>query len=74
VLVHCVRCIGGFEGSAPKFFFLPRETFHIFRWFFGTWFFSDGILFPVKELGFLTNLGHWVRILDAIGSYTYILL
>jgi hypothetical protein len=36
--------------------------------------FSDGFLFPVKELGFWTNLGHWVRALDAAGSYMYILL
>jgi hypothetical protein len=26
---------------------------HDIRWFFGTWFFADGFLFPVKELGFL---------------------
>jgi hypothetical protein len=42
--------------------------------FFGTWFFSDGFLFPVKELGFWTNPGHWVRVLDATGSYMYIVL
>jgi hypothetical protein len=42
--------------------------------FFDTWFFVDGFLFPVKELGLLTNLGHWVRILDAAGSYMYIVL
>jgi hypothetical protein len=47
---------------------------HIFRWFFGTWFFVDGFLFPVKELGLLTNLGHWVRVLDVAGSYMYIVL
>jgi hypothetical protein len=46
----------------------------IFRWFFGTWFFVDGFLFPVKELGFWTNPGHWVRVLDAAGSYMYIVL
>jgi hypothetical protein len=46
----------------------------IFRWFFGTWFFADGFLFPVKELGFWTNPGHWVRVLDAVGSYMYIVL
>jgi hypothetical protein len=46
----------------------------IFRWFFGTWFFADGFLFPVKELGFWTNPGHWVRVLDAAGSYMYIVL
>jgi hypothetical protein len=44
------------------------------RWFFGTWFFADGFLFPVKELGFWTNPGHWVRVLDAAGSYMYIVL
>jgi hypothetical protein len=47
---------------------------HDIRWFFGTWFFADGFLFPVKELGFWTNPGHWVRVLDATGSYMYIVL
>jgi hypothetical protein len=47
---------------------------HDIRWFFGTWFFADGFLFPVKELGFWTNLGHWVRVLDVAGSYMYIVL
>jgi hypothetical protein len=46
----------------------------IFRWFFGTWFFADGFLFLVKELGFWTNPGHWVRVLDSTGSYMYIVL
>ena len=41
---------------------------HDIRWFFGTWFFADGFLFPVKELGFWTNPSHWVRVLDAAGS------
>jgi hypothetical protein len=36
--------------------------------------FADGFLFPVKELGLLTNPGHWVRVLDATGSYMYIVL
>ena len=36
--------------------------------------FVDGFLFPVKELGFCTNPGHWVRVLDATGSYRYIVL
>jgi hypothetical protein len=65
---------GGFGGNTPEFCFLPRETCHIFRWFFGTWFFADGFLFLVKELGLLTNPGHWVRVLDAAGSYMYIVL
>jgi hypothetical protein len=47
---------------------------HDIRWFFGTWFFADGFLFPVKELGFWTNPGHWVRVLDASGSYMYTVL
>jgi hypothetical protein len=36
--------------------------------------FSDGFLFLVKELWLLTNPGHWVRFLDVIGSYMYIVL
>jgi hypothetical protein len=36
--------------------------------------FANGFLFPVKELGFWTNPGHWVRVLDAAGSYMYIVL
>jgi hypothetical protein len=36
--------------------------------------FIDGFLFPVKELGLLTNLGYWIRVLDARGSYMYIFL
>jgi hypothetical protein len=46
----------------------------IIGWFFGAWFFVDGFLFMVKELGLLTNPGLWVRILDAAGSYMYIVL
>ena len=30
--------------------------------------FANGFLFLVKELGFWTNPGHWVRVLDASGS------
>jgi hypothetical protein len=36
--------------------------------------FVDGFLFPVKELGFWTNPGHWVGVLDAASSYMYIVL
>jgi hypothetical protein len=36
--------------------------------------FFDGFLVPVKELGFWTNPGHWVRVLDTAGSYMYIVL
>jgi hypothetical protein len=59
------------------FFFFETAHFRdriIFRWFFGTWFFADGFLFLVKELGFWTNPGHWVRVLDVAGSYMYIVL
>jgi hypothetical protein len=66
--------VQGFGGSAPEIFFLPRETCHIFRWFFGTCFLTDGFLFSVKEIGLLTNPDHWVRVLDVVGSYMYIVL
>jgi hypothetical protein len=68
----------GFGGSAPKFFFLHRD--HIFRTalylggFLAHGLFVDGFLFPVKELRFWTNPGHWVRVLDAAGSYMYFVL
>jgi hypothetical protein len=67
----------GFRGSTPEIFIFRADIFsgpHDIRWFFGTWFFVDGFLFPVKELGFWTNPGHWVRVLDAAGSYMYIVL
>ena len=64
-----------FAGFGPTYFrddIFPGP--HDIRWFFSTWFFVDGFLFPVKELGFWTNPGHWVRVLDAVGSYMYIVL
>ena len=64
----------GFGGSALENFVFPREKCHIFGGFFSTWFFVDGFLFPIKELGFWTNPGHWVRVLDVAGSYMYIVL
>jgi hypothetical protein len=74
----CVGHVGGLEGGAgaapPEKKILPRETCHVFRWFFRHMVFADGFLFPVKELGFWTNPGHWVRVLDAAGSYMYIVL
>jgi hypothetical protein len=36
--------------------------------------FANGFSFPVKELGLLTNPGHWVRVFDVVGSYMYIVL
>jgi hypothetical protein len=69
---------GGSGVVPPNFFFRTETTYFwdhmISRWFFSTWFFADGFLFPVKELGFWTKPGHWVRVLDAAGSYMYIVL
>jgi hypothetical protein len=65
----------GVWGQHPrKKTYLPKETCHIYRWFFGTWFLCRWFLFPVKELGLLTNPGYWVRVLDVVGSYMYIVL
>ena len=69
----------GGSGAAPLNFFFPHWD-RIFRTtlylggFSAHGFFVDGFLFPVKELGFWTNPGHWVRILDATVSYMYIIL
>jgi hypothetical protein len=50
-------------------------NFHVHCWaFFRHMVFADGFLFLVKELGLLTNPSHWVRVLDAVGSYMYIVL
>ena len=38
-------------------------------WLFQHMVFFDGFLFSVKELGLLTNPGHWVRVLDVVRSY-----
>jgi hypothetical protein len=84
----CIGHAGGLEGGAGVWIpprrglgtaplekqILPRETCHVFRWFLGHMVFADGFLFPVKELGFWTNPGHWVRVLDATGFYIYIVL
>jgi hypothetical protein len=67
----------GFGDSAPNFFFRRDRIFRtaLYLGGFSTHgFFADGFLFPVKELGFWTNPGHWVRVLDAVGSYMYIVL
>jgi hypothetical protein len=65
VVSECMcRATGGLEGGMC----------HVFRWFFWHMVFADGFLFLVKELGFWTNPGHWVRVLDVAGSYMYIVL
>jgi hypothetical protein len=58
-------------------FFLRKccLNFHVHCWaVFRHMVFVDGFLFSVKELGLLTNPGHWVRVLDVVGSYMYIVL
>jgi hypothetical protein len=67
--------LGGCRGAEPpEKKVLPWETCHVFRWFFWHMVFADGFLFSVKELVFWNNPGHWVRVLDAAGSYMYIVL
>jgi hypothetical protein len=52
-----------------------RLNFHVHCWaIFRHMVFDDSFLFVVKELWLLTNPGHWVRVLDVIGSDTYIVL
>jgi hypothetical protein len=53
--------------------FCPKTTLYL-GGFLAHGFFANGFLFPVKELGFWTNPGHWVRVLDAAGSYMYFVL
>jgi len=59
--------------TPPKNIFLS-VFMSVFGRFLGTWFFVDDSLFPVKELGLLTNSGYWIRVLDVAGSYMYIVL
>jgi hypothetical protein len=81
---------GGSGAAPPKFFFwadifspvsgrhiIAGPTYfrdHMILGGFRHMVFADGFLFLVKELGFWTNPGHWVRVLDAAGSYMYIVL
>jgi hypothetical protein len=72
---------GGLRGGGAfervTFFpcFLCCLNFCVHCWeFFWHMVFANGFLFLVKELGLLTNPGHWVRVLDATGSYMYIVL
>jgi hypothetical protein len=49
--------------------------FHVHCWVvFQHMVFSDGFPFLIKELWLLTNPVHWFRVLDAVGSYMYIVL
>jgi hypothetical protein len=83
VLYSLHEGFGGSRGPSKKFFFGPtyfrrfRATYfrdHMILGGFRHMVFADGFLFPVKELGFWTNPGHWVRVLDVAGSYMYIVL
>jgi hypothetical protein len=66
--------IRGFGDNAlEKIFFSSRNMSHFWA-VFRHMIFADGFLFSVKELGLLTNPGHWVRVLDVVGSYMYIVL
>jgi hypothetical protein len=76
---------GGLGTNPPRFFFLGKcvtffhfsvlPQFCVHCWVvFRHMVFADGFLFLVKELGLLTNPGHWVRVLDVVGSYMYIVL
>ena len=65
---------GGSWAMPPRNFFASKNVSHILGGFSGHGFFADGFLFPVKELGLLTNPGHWVRVFDTVGSYMYIIL
>jgi hypothetical protein len=70
--------LGGCKGSPgemplEKKFYLGKRVMYL-GGFFGTWFLSMVFYFSVKELGFMTNPGHWVRVLDVAGSYMYIVL
>jgi hypothetical protein len=55
--------------------FLSHLDFRVYCWVvFWNMVFVNEFLFPIKELGLLTNPIHWVRVLDAAGSYMYIVL
>jgi hypothetical protein len=80
--------LGDFEGGSrgSALFFLRKHVtffpcfschldFHVHCWVvFRHMVFVNGFLFLVKELGLLTNPSHWVRVLDVVGSYMYIVL
>jgi hypothetical protein len=61
------------SSSVTYFFCLGKRVTYL-GFFSAHGFFVDGFLFSVKELGLLTNTGHWVRVLDAAGSYMHIVL
>jgi hypothetical protein len=72
---------GGLGEAPTRYFFIEKRViffplfscclkFHVHCWAtFRHIVFFDGFIFLVKELGLLTNPGHWVRVLDVTGSY-----
>jgi hypothetical protein len=64
----------GGSGQCPRFFFFRIGTALYLGGFSTHGLFADGFPFSVKELGFWTNPSHWVRVLDAVGSYMYFVL
>ena len=52
----------------------PQFLSPLLGYFSAHGFFADGFIFSIKELGLLTNPGHWVRVFDVDGSYMYISL
>ena len=88
--MHCTKNARGCKGSGAMpqgiFFFLRKHVAFLPLFFVASFFrvhcwavfwhmvFVDGFLFPFKELGLLTNTGHWVKVLDVDGSYMYIVL
>jgi hypothetical protein len=72
----------GVQGQHPReIYFSSRNVSHFYLVFrvhcwtnFRHIIFTNGFLFLVKELGLLTNLGQWVRVLDVTSSYMYIVL
>jgi hypothetical protein len=78
--VSSTLCRGSGE-TPPIIFFSSGNMSHFFLIFcvhcsvvFRHMIFADGFLFPVKESWLLTNPGHWVRVMNVVGSYMYIVL
>jgi hypothetical protein len=72
---------GELGGRAPEKFFwggvihqFALDIRPLFLAVFQHMVFTDGFLIVVKELGLFTNPGYWIRDLDAMRSYMYIVL
>jgi hypothetical protein len=63
-----------FLRKCVTYFSASKNVSHILGGYSAHGLFADGFLFSVKELGLLTNPGQWVRVLDAAGSFMYIVL